>query len=64
MQHEGLLNKRQVCAWLGIKPSTLDKLLAQGKIPTIRFNRKVLFDPTDIREFINAHKKGGKDGIA
>lgn len=64
MRHEGLLNKRQVCAWLGIRPSTLDKLLAEKRIPVVRFNRRVLFDPDDIRKFINSHKKGGKDEVA
>jgi len=59
-----LLDKRQVCELLNIKASTLNKLLAQGKIPTIRFNRKVLFDPHDIRQFIQAHKQGGKNEVA
>jgi len=59
-----LLDKKQVCELLNIRPSTLNKLLAQGKIPTIRFNRKVLFDPADIKRFIEAHKEGGKNEVA
>ena len=61
MERGNLLDKKQVCELLNIKPSTLNKLLAQGKIPTIRFNRKVLFDPQDVKEFIVAHRRGGKN---
>ena len=57
-----LLNKKEVCQWLGIKPSTLDVLLAKKKIPVVRFNRRVLFDPVDIRKFIDSHKQGGQNG--
>ena len=57
MEKGNLLDKKQVCSWLNIKPSTLNKLLAQGKIPTIRFNRKVLFDPQDVKEFIAAYRR-------
>jgi len=53
---EKLLSKKEVCEWLGIKPSTLDVLLAKKRIPVVRFNRRVLFDPDDVRKFINAHK--------
>jgi len=59
MTQEKLLNKKEVCQWLGIKPSTLDVLLAKKKIPVVRFNRRVLFDPADIKRFIEAHKQGG-----
>ena len=57
---EKLLSKKEVCEWLGIKPSTLDVLLAKKKIPVIRFNRRVLFDPNDIKQFIQAHRQGGQ----
>ena len=58
---EKLLSKKEVCEWLGIKPSTLDVLLAKKKIPVVRFNRRVLFDPADIKRFIEAHKEEAKN---
>ena len=56
MREMRLLSKKEVCEILGIKPSTLDKLLAQKKIQRVKFNRRVLFDPRDIEDFIEKHK--------
>ena len=56
MREIKLLSKKEVCEILGIKPSTLDKLLGQKKIRTVRFNRRVLFDLKDIQNFIEEHK--------
>ena len=53
---ERLLSKDEACKILGIKPSTLDKLVRQKKIRRVRFNRRVLFDPKDIQNFIEEHK--------
>ena len=61
MKEERLLNKKEVCQWLGIAPSTLDVLLAKKKIRVVKFNRRVLFDPDDVREFIKANKQGGQE---
>ena len=53
---ERLLSKDEACKILGIKPSTLDKLVRQKKIQRVKFNRRVLFDPRDIQDFIEKHK--------
>lgn len=55
MLQEKLLDKKEVCEFLNIRPSTLDVLLAKRKIPVVRFNRKVLFDPEDVRRFVKEH---------
>jgi len=56
MREMKLLSKKEVCEILGIKPSTLDKLIRQGKIRMVRFNRRVLFDLKDIQDFVEKHK--------
>lgn len=56
MREIKLLSKKNVCEMLGIKPSTLDKLIRQGKIRMVRFNRRVLFDLKDIQDFVEKHK--------
>ena len=52
-----LLKPDEVAKTLSICPRTLWTLTRQGKIPCVRINRSVRYDPRDIAEFINNQKK-------
>ncbi|MDO8302468.1 MAG: helix-turn-helix domain-containing protein [Sedimentisphaerales bacterium] len=52
-----LLKPDEVAKTLSICPRSLWTLTRQGKIPCVRINRSVRYDPRDIAEFINNQKK-------
>ncbi|XVJ59538.1 MAG: helix-turn-helix domain-containing protein [Tepidisphaera sp.] len=58
----GLLDTTQVTAILNISARTLWSLVASGEIPVVRIRRRRLFDPADVRAYIEAAKSGGKGG--
>lgn len=57
-----LLNASHVTKILGISERTLWSLTASGEIPVVRIRRRRLFDPADIRAYIEAAKSGRKGG--
>jgi len=59
-----LLSRHEVAKILGIGVSTLDKLVKQEKIQTVRFNRRVLFREADVENFIKKHTKNEKNNDA
>jgi excisionase family DNA binding protein len=40
---------------LGIRPPTVRKMLRENRLPVVRFNRRVLFDPASLRAFVRDH---------
>lgn len=57
-----LLNRKEAASFLGISIAMLDKLVAQGKLPVVRFCRKPLFRIEDLETFIQEHlQKNGKN---
>ena len=52
-----LLKPNEVAKALSICPRSLWTLTRQGKIPCVRINRSVRYDPRDVTEFINNQKK-------
>jgi predicted DNA-binding transcriptional regulator AlpA len=52
-----LLKPDEVAKTLSICPRSLWTLMRQGKIPCVRINRSVRYDPRDITEFIHNQKK-------
>ena len=52
-----LLKPDEVAKILSICPRTLWQLTRDGKLPCIRINRSVRYDPKDLTEFIDNQKK-------
>lgn len=52
-----LLTKADVCARLAVSLRTLDRLIAQNALPTIKVGRAVRFDPADVEAYIDAQKR-------
>jgi len=62
-----LLSRKEAAQLLGLGISTIDKLVAQGKLVPVRLNRRVLFDLSDLEKIIERAKdkrlvKGGQNG--
>jgi excisionase family DNA binding protein len=55
----GLLDKIQTAELLNISLRTLDNKLKAGVIPHLRLGKLVRFIPSDIENYIQAHKIGG-----
>ena len=61
-----LLSRKEAAQLLGLGISTIDKLVAQGKLVPVRLNRRVLFDLSDLEDIIERAKdrrsvKGDRD---
>jgi hypothetical protein len=56
---EGLLSKNATAKRLGICTRTLDKRVAEGLIPCVWIGKLPRFIPSDIDQFIHAHRVGG-----
>lgn len=51
-----LLDARSAAAALSISPRKLWELTSIGEVPCIRIGRRVLYDPVDLREWIQRRK--------
>lgn len=61
---EGLWDAQQTADYLGVAYSTLRQMVCYRRIPFIKIGRRCLFDPMDVRAWIderrvNAVGKGG-----
>ena len=52
---ESLWTVGDLALFLKISPNAAYKLVERRRIPHIRLNRKVLFDPQTIRNWLNQH---------
>jgi excisionase family DNA binding protein len=52
---EKLLDVKGCSELLGISVYTIHKWLGQGKIPSVRLGRRVLFDPVALRAWVEEH---------
>jgi excisionase family DNA binding protein len=52
----GLIDSARVCELLGIKSRKLWELTNSGAIRVVRIGRRVLYDPADLRAFVDAQK--------
>ena len=52
---ERLVSVREMASILGLRPSTLYKYVSRRKIPYKKIGERVLFDPTEIRVWIDQH---------
>jgi excisionase family DNA binding protein len=53
-----MLTTRQVAALLGISERTLWTLTKSGRIRATRFNRRVLYTPASVQQFIDSNTAG------
>jgi excisionase family DNA binding protein len=51
-----LWNKKQAAQYLNISPLSLTRKVCQREVPFIKFGRRVLFDPEDLRRFVASKK--------
>jgi excisionase family DNA binding protein len=58
-----LWTKPEAAAYFGISQRTLQKRVNDGSVRAIKFGRRVLFDPADLKACAEAHKTGGPHGI-
>ena len=57
-----LLAAREAAAALSVCPKTLWSITRpRGDLPCVRIGRRVLYDPADLRQWIDAQKRGGAD---
>ena len=56
-----LLSAREAAKALKVSERTLFSLTRDKTIPAVRLNRRVLYDPADLRRAIDAAKTGGSD---
>ena len=54
---EGLLDVREVAAFLKVSEKTVRRLVAHRQLRCVRIGRKVLFDPADVLRFVAARKE-------
>ena len=52
------LSRRDAAKRIGVSLRTLDTLIAEGEIPYLRVRGRVLFDPTDLRSFLDKCRVG------
>lgn len=56
---EALLNTHEAHQLLGISARLLWTLTNRGEIPHVRIGRRTLYDPCDLRAWIQRRKSGG-----
>jgi len=56
-----LVGIREAARLLSISDRTLFTLTKAGKVPHVRINRRVLYRPDSLQEWLSAREKGGVD---
>ena len=60
---EPLLTVRQAAQHLGVSPSSIHNYISSHELPAIRLGRTVRIQPTDLADFIAAHKQNGNGRV-
>jgi excisionase family DNA binding protein len=53
---ESLLNNQQAAEFLNISPHSLRGYVSRGMVPFVKIGRRTLFDPADLRAYIQSCK--------
>ena len=53
---ENLLNNQQAAEFLNISPHSLRGYVSRKMVPFIKIGRRTLFDPADLRAYIESQK--------
>lgn len=62
MQSRYLANKSEIAKALSLSTRTLDKLVAAGKIPSVRVGTRRLFDPEEVTAALKAGVAAPENG--
>lgn len=54
----GLLSPGKVAELLGLSKPHVYNLAKGGKLPSVKFDQAVRFDPADVERFIQDHRRG------
>jgi excisionase family DNA binding protein len=57
---EGLLTIDRAAELLGISPWTVRKMLANKRLASVRFSRRVLIEPSEIRRLVEEGREKAK----
>lgn len=57
-----ILSKTEIAKALGLSTRTIDKLVAAGKIPSIRVGTRRLFDPEDVTSALKSGVASPENG--
>jgi excisionase family DNA binding protein len=56
-----LLTVEQAAVYLGRSKKAVEHMIANGKIPRVRFDQRVFVDVRDLEQLIEDHKMGGDE---
>jgi len=62
MQNAYLTSKSEIAKALGLSTRTIDKLVASGKIPSVRVGTRRLFDPGDVTSALKSGVASPENG--
>ncbi|HET7487121.1 MAG TPA: helix-turn-helix domain-containing protein [Acidimicrobiales bacterium] len=52
----GLIDVTALAKWLGVEPRHVRRLLAERRIPFIKWGHLIRFDPVDIRRWLDSFR--------
>ena len=52
-----LIDAKVVADSIGKSPKTVYKMAKRGRLPSIKFDSNVMFDPEEIRNWIDYHRR-------
>lgn len=58
MKTDQFYNVRELAEKLAVKPLTIYRLVAEGKLPAVRIGRALRFDPVAIAAFLDSVRVG------
>jgi len=58
---ESLMTADQAAKALGVSPRTVWTLTQEGALTCVRIGRRVLYDPADVRTFVDRCREGGDE---
>ena len=51
-----LVDRRDAARLMGVSPGTIDNLRTRGELASLKIGARRLFDPADLRQFIDVRK--------
>ena len=56
---ESLMTTGETATALGVSPRTVWALTQEGALACVRIGRRVMYDPADVRAFVDRCREGG-----
>ena len=57
MEQKRVFGRKEAASYLGISPSMLDKLVAQGALPRVKLGRRVIFKIEDLEGLLERYRE-------